>query len=122
MRNDEERAAAAADPRLPPWWYFAVLGAAVALSLTLMWVHSLFLLLGVLVIIPLEILRRRKGYVVEDPKSVIALRSPLPGAFLMVVISPLILIAAFVISGVFFLGAPSCSGRSSSSQEPLVRW
>jgi small-conductance mechanosensitive channel len=102
VSNKEELAAATADSRLTPRWYFGVLGAAVAVSLALVRVHYLFLLLVVLVIIPLEVVRRRKGYVVEDPKSAIALRAPLPGAFLNFVINPLILIAAFIISGVFF--------------------
>jgi hypothetical protein len=104
--SNKEEQAAAAHPRLPPGWYFGVLGAAVALSLALIRVHYLFFVLAVLASIAFAVALRWKGYVVDDRKSAISLRSPLPGASLGAAIGPLVLVAAFVISGVFFPRSP----------------
>lgn len=63
MSNQQELAAAAIDPWGPPWWYFAVLGAAVALGLTLMRVHYLFFFFASLAFVAFAVVRQWKAYV-----------------------------------------------------------
>ncbi len=92
--------AAAEDPRFSPQWYFFGLGGLVALALTLIRINFLFLLIPLVGLIGWILARRRDGHLVYDPKSVIALHSPLPGTVTPVVVAVMLVnVSASVIVG-----------------------
>lgn len=80
---------AAADPRFPPWWRFVGVGGVVALAIVL--IHFGFLLLTVLfigVFLGFLAAYRQSAYPTsEDVRKKLAVRGPLPGTTLPVLIS-----------------------------------
>ncbi|PYF99770.1 hypothetical protein SAMN05216184_10513 [Georgenia satyanarayanai] len=79
MGRPDDIAAAAGDTRFPPAPYFVAFGTAIAAGIGLSVVHKILIVLAPLGLLAVEPVRRKRGYVVKDRQTLIAMNAPLPG-------------------------------------------
>ncbi|GAA4417069.1 hypothetical protein GCM10023169_12770 [Georgenia halophila] len=98
--DGDDDAAVVEDRRLPAWWYYTGAAVVVASAVVAFRVHLALLVLAFVLLVLLEVLRRRAGYTYfTATQSAIALKAPLPGTWWPRFVALLLMILAMQFVG-----------------------